>query len=337
MNITNKQKIVISSYFPELTGIIQSKQDNPAFEALIITLLNKIQQLKGDKGDKGDKPVKGKDYFTPKEIDEFARLILKEATPKKGVHYNDGKDYILTEKDKIEIAKKIDVPIVEKVLERVEIVKEVSKPVDISMIAGAVSKKELEEKHKKILDGMALVDGRIKLIDQRWRGGGQAKVYHDTTLSGDGTPSNPLSVIGGGGGVSVLTISGTVDDSNVTLTAVQEPSLLVINGSLYQKTGGSITWSYSSGTITLSSPVGTGGQIYGLVASSGGGGGGYTVEIPSGAIDDVNTTFTVTHTPVYIVIDGATYFEGAGYSRVGLTLTVDTPPALNRGFIRSFY
>jgi hypothetical protein len=70
------------------------------------------------------------------------------------------------------------------------------------------------------------------------------------------------------------------------------------------------------------------------VISSTGSGTGYTVETPSGAVDESNRTFTVTHAPVYIVIDGATYFQNAGYTLAGLTLTVTKAPV---DFIRSFY
>ncbi len=55
-----------------------------------------------------------------------------------------------------------------------------------------------------------------------------------------------------------LTISGTIDDSNTTFTSSVEPKYLVINGVWYKPTGGSITWSWSGGTITLSSPIGSG-------------------------------------------------------------------------------
>jgi len=51
------------------------------------------------RGEKGDTPVKGKDYF-------------------------DGQDYILTAEDKQEIASKIRVPVVEKVIEKTEVIKE---------------------------------------------------------------------------------------------------------------------------------------------------------------------------------------------------------------------
>lgn len=64
--------------------------------------------------------------------------------------------------------------------------------------------------------------------------------------------------------LTVLTITGTVDDSNLAFTAASEPTVLVINGGVYKKTGGSITWTYSGGSITLSAPVGSGGSIFGL-------------------------------------------------------------------------
>lgn len=69
---------------------------------------------------------------------------------------------------------------------------------------------------------------------------------------------------GGGGFITIVAVSGTINDSNVTFTSATEPTVLVINGLVYQKTGGSITWSYLAGTITLSSPIGTGGSIFGL-------------------------------------------------------------------------
>lgn len=61
---------------------------------------------------------------------------------------------------------------------------------------------------------------------------------------------------------------------------------------------------------------------------------GYTVETPSGSVNSSNVTFTVTTIPVYIVADGITYFENAGFTRSSLTLTLDVPPS---SYIRSFY
>jgi hypothetical protein len=70
------------------------------------------------------------------------------------------------------------------------------------------------------------------------------------------------------------------------------------------------------------------------VAITGGAGGGYTVETPTGSVNGSNKTFTVTADPVYVVIDGITYFDGDGYTLAGTTITTIVAPT---GFIRSFH
>lgn len=45
-------------------------------------------------------------------------------------------------------------------------------------------------------------------------------------------------------------------------------------------------------------------------------------ETPVGTIDGVNATFTVIHVPVYVVLNGLTYFQGDGYTLSGLTITM---------------
>lgn len=59
-----------------------------------------------------------------------------------------------------------------------------------------------------------------------------------------------------------------------------------------------------------------------------GGGGGATLafETPDGTIDGSNDTFTVTHTPLYIVLNGSTYFEDDGYTLSGVTITMLVVP-----------
>ncbi len=66
------------------------------------------------------------------------------------------------------------------------------------------------------------------------------------------------------GGISVIAVTGTINDVNVTFASASEPTLLNINGAFYNTTGGAITWSYVVGVITISSPVGTGGSIFGI-------------------------------------------------------------------------
>lgn len=96
------------------------------------------------------------------------------------------------------------------------------------------------------------------------RGGG------DTVVAGSGvtitnTPDGNKKIsASGGGGITPITVTGTIDDSNTSFSADTEPTLLNINGAFYLKIGGAYTWSYSGTTITLNEPVGTGGSIFGV-------------------------------------------------------------------------
>jgi len=74
------------------------------------------------------------------------------------------------------------------------------------------------------------------------------------------------------------------------------------------------------------------GKVYGRDTWARGGGGSsggtsVSIETPAGAVNAVNTTYTVTATPLWVTADGIQYFEGAGYSIVGLTITMDVPPS----------
>jgi len=60
---------------------------------------------------------------------------------------------------------------------------------------------------------------------------------------------------------------------------------------------------------------------------TGGSGSGVTVETPVGTVNASNTSFVFSATPKWIVSDGITYFQGAGYSLAGLTATMDVAPS----------
>lgn len=65
-----------------------------------------------------------KDGHTPTESELIELIIPLIPEPLNGI---DGQDYILTDQDKQEIAQQIEVPIVEKVIEKTEVIKEISK------------------------------------------------------------------------------------------------------------------------------------------------------------------------------------------------------------------
>jgi hypothetical protein len=316
MNASKKK--ILSAYFPELKDLVENTGDSTA-SFLAMAIVDKIQSLKGEKG---DTPVKGQDYFTEQELNQIVSYIkdmvvtpelIKKATPVKGKDYVDGKNYVLTDSDKKDIAKSIKVPVVDKIIEKTEVIREIP-----SVIKDVVTKKQLDEITKGILDGMVKVDGRIKAIDQRWGGKGLSRVSHDSTLSGDGTTSSPLTVVGGSGGtVAVETPSGTINGTNATFTVLNTPKWITINGITYYENDG---YTLSGLTITIVTSIIplTGSTLRSIYSS----GSGVTVETPSGTINGVNATFTVTNTPKWVTINGVTYYENDGYTLSGLTLTI---------------
>lgn len=101
-------------------------------------------------------------------------------------------------------------------------------------------------------------------------------------------------------GNNAIAATGTINDSNVSFGFATQPTLMIINGLAYLPTGGAITWSYSGGTATLSSPVGTGGSIFGVSGT-------YSSVTVTGTINNSNTSFTAGSQPTYLVMNGGAY------------------------------
>lgn len=72
------------------------------------------------------------------------------------------------------------------------------------------------------------------------------------------------SELGSGAGIAFEVPSGTIDDSNQTFTVSNVPIYIVINGVQYFENNG---YTRSTLTLTLSTPVGTGGWIKSAYAS----------------------------------------------------------------------
>lgn len=340
--MNTKQKQIISTMFPELIPHMENPSENLK-DIILMSFLSKGKD--GERGEKGDTgqdgksithddiveitkkvtPIKGKDYFTEQEVanitdkstpvkgrDYFTKeeilKITKDATPIKGRDYFDGTDN--KNDDPLDIANKLNT------------LKDV---IDVSVIKGAVDKKYVQEQNKKVLDGMIKEEGRIKLKDQRWHGGGLSSVHHDTTLTGTGSTSSPLtfnfsSIIagsgititdngngtititstGGGGGVTTWTQeipSGSINGSNTAFTLSGTPvanSLLFFwNGQMLK--GGGVDYTLSGTTVTMVTTPQTGDKIialYPTVAS-----GTFHGETPSGTLNGSNTSFTLSSSP----------------------------------------
>lgn len=66
----------------------------------------------------------------------------------------------------------------------------------------------------------------------------------------------------------------------------------------------------NNGTVTLTVPTGS-----------------VTPLTPVGAVNGSNTSYTVASEPTSVIADGVTYFAGAGYTYLALTITMDTAPS----------
>lgn len=95
--------------------------------------------------------------------------------------------------------------------------------IDAKVIRGAVPREDFDSFKDKTTKYIDSNKERIDTNDLRWHGGGLPKVIHDTTLTGDGTTTNPLSAVATGSGtvtnVSVVSengVSGSVANPTTT-------------------------------------------------------------------------------------------------------------------------
>lgn len=122
----------------------------------------------------------------------------------------------------------------------------------------------LDNKFAEVRNAAALGGAPEVYGKNTWKRGGG-----DTVVAGPGvviteTVNGNKKITVLGAGLSPITISGVIDDSNVTFGSTTQPTMLNINGAFYLKTGGAYTWSWAATVITLNQPVGAGGSIFGL-------------------------------------------------------------------------
>lgn len=205
-------------------------------------------------------------------------------TPKKGVDYVDGKDYTITEADYGKIAKKVNVPIVEKkiivektetIIEqpiiKTEIVKEiiVDKTDTPEEILAKINELPIEPEFQ--IDATHIKNLPRPLLGTV--GGGRVGLQVRSSGAKIGTKANEVNFVGftvtnvsgvptitGNGGIgSAISVTGTVNDSNKSFTAASAFTYVIINGAIYREGHG---FSKSVLAITLDNAVGTGGDIY---------------------------------------------------------------------------
>lgn len=233
MNLTPQKRARISALYPELRDWLEMRATNERLDnlatnsmsdMLVTALVSKIESLKGDQGEigitgeKGDAGEKGDMGETGPmgEKGDTGERGPRGLTGEKGDAGKDGKNG----KDGRD-AKLISVD---------EIVSPINKRIDeISNTINAKGK-----------------------IDQRWHGGGLSRVSTDATLTGNGTPSSPLSVVGGGSITAWSTPPETPDSSNLIFTVgVLAPTDVVADGILFFNGFG---YTYAAGQITFTNP-----------------------------------------------------------------------------------
>ena len=157
----------------------------------------------------------------------------------------------------------------EEVRDSLETLKE-NERLDISAIKGV---EKLEEKIKSIELRPSGIGGGARGFQLYVDGTKRGQVSMANFIAGTNVTLTYAAAFGrnditisatGGGSLSVLTVTGTVDDTNTAFSVATEPTLVIVNGAAYRSTGDSYTWTWVATVLTMSQAIGSGGSIYAL-------------------------------------------------------------------------
>lgn len=216
-------------------------------------------------------------------------------TPIKGVDYFDGepgKDFVPTEADLKRIALMVEVPVVEKVIERTEVIRElpmvteVTETVDETAIVERIEN-DLPKLGEKFRDGLELLQGDERLSKESIKG------IDEIEKDIDNLKKKPVGNEFGGGARALYALA------DVDVSGVQVGDTLIWGGTHW-------TAGPQSGGITL-----------------------YSESLKSQTVDGVNVTFTTLH-PITNVLNFSinnAYIHGAEYTVSGSTITFLVAPA----------
>lgn len=258
-HVEDLQKKLDGLYATYLQNLEKIILDHGYYKAQALNFLTEINQKasevrdqvkvikKGDKGDKGDtvvgppgpmgpKPIAGVDYPIPKNGKDGERVVGPQG--KQGERGNDG-----VSPDPQEIISTL-----------LEIIKE---------------KKLFKVEH---IDGLGLqlvnlqngISAGIQQAGRHygkdtWAKGGGDRVLAGSNITITTNSDGAKTIASSGGSFSVITVTGTIDNSNRSFTAASTPNLVNVNGVFYRH-GHGVTISGTS--ITLDAPVGADGDIY---------------------------------------------------------------------------
>lgn len=214
---TPKQQELLDLILPLIPDVKDGH--TPTTEELLSLIAPLIPKIKD-----GKTPQKGKDYMT----DEETSFFLQRATPIKGKHYFDGKDGKAGKDGRDAIMPSLR-----------------------SLAISAINLLETFEGDDR-LDVKAIknIEKLIRMIvsQETSNYGGMGIVFHDATLTGDGTPTAPLKVVASGMGVNFETPVGLIDGLNTSFTVSNIPKAIILNGQTYFQDDG---YTITSLTITM--------------------------------------------------------------------------------------
>lgn len=262
--------IELEDKFEETVDII-NEEHKKTIQEIKDTVPDLEKVLNSVKGQKGDKPILGIDYEIPEPI--------PGKDGEKGDRGEKGDSYILTERDKSDIAAKINVPIVEKIIEKTEIIKE-TPIVKETIVTDIDGKKVVDSINELPIEPEYQIDKKhIRGLEEEISGLRKTHTYPSTgvlgkghTIQDEGTSlaqRNRLNFVGTGVSVTddptndatKVTIGGSVgswstppetplSDGSVTIFTVgsTEPTDVLCDGIIYPS---GTMWTFSSSQITL--------------------------------------------------------------------------------------
>lgn len=132
--------------------------------------------------------------------------------------------------------------------------------IDATVIRGLVPREDFDSFKDKTNKYINSNKERIDNSDLRYHGAGLSKVIHDATLSGDGSVSSPLAVVGGGSVSSVSNSDGTLTISPTSGNVVASIALGHANAWTATQTFSNATYSalFTGGNVGIgtASPAG---------------------------------------------------------------------------------
>lgn len=246
---------------------------------LVEKLIELEEKIEGIKGIVVENVGNISEELKKKLESELVLEINKEEL--KGDRGDDGKDYVLTEQDKDEIATlammDIEVPVVEKVVEKTEVVRELPTTTEnIVEVAKYQTGEEIVDSINSLDENAPRIDAsHIKNLPESTKeiireigGAGNVEVYNQfgkvgssqrlrfvgSTVAVDNDGAIKVTTTSSGGSSGFQLPTGTVDGSNLDFEFATAPNAICVDGSVLQKVD-QIGTEHWSGTTSVTMKV----------------------------------------------------------------------------------